>query len=139
MLHAYVPRQGTVDRIELANETLRGEGFYDLDAYRAFIDSIIGRRNANLGKAIALEKQTLAPLPRARTADFDSATRSPSDVAPDPGSGPYPNRDRVASLTIAPTTPQKRIRCWYLPGTAKYEKSIAKRKTLSIESDFSMR
>ena len=51
---------------------LRGSrDFVDLDAYRAFIDSIIGRRNANLGKAIALEKQTLAPLPRARTADFE--------------------------------------------------------------------
>ena len=51
---------------------LRGSrDFADLDAYRAFVDAIVGRRNANLGKAIALEKLALAPLPRARTADFE--------------------------------------------------------------------
>ena len=51
---------------------LRGSrDFPDLDAYRAFVDAIVGRRNANLAKPIALEKATLAPLPRGRTTDFE--------------------------------------------------------------------
>lgn len=51
---------------------LRGtREFADLDAYRAFVDAIVGRRNANLSKRIALEKEALAPLPKGRTADFE--------------------------------------------------------------------
>jgi hypothetical protein len=51
---------------------LRGSrDFLDLDAYRAFVDAIVGRRNANLAKPIALEKAALAPLPRGRTTDFE--------------------------------------------------------------------
>ena len=51
---------------------LRGaRDFGDLDAYRAFVDAVVGRRNANLAKRIALEKQALAPLPKGRTADFE--------------------------------------------------------------------
>ncbi len=51
---------------------LRGNrDFADLDAYRAFVDEIIGRRNAHNRKRIALERETLAPLPPRRTADFD--------------------------------------------------------------------
>ena len=51
---------------------LRGAcDFPDLDAYRAFVDAIVGRRNANLAKPIALEKAALVPLPRARTTDFE--------------------------------------------------------------------
>jgi hypothetical protein len=51
---------------------LRGSrDFPDLDAYRAFVDAIVGRRNANLAKPIALEKAALVPLPRARTTDFE--------------------------------------------------------------------
>ena len=46
---------------------------------------------------------------------------------------------KIARNTIAPTTPQNSTRCWYCVGTAKYANSIANRKTLSIESDFSMR
>jgi hypothetical protein len=45
--------------------------FANLDAYRAFVDTIVGRRNANLIKRIALEKAALAPLPKGRTTDFD--------------------------------------------------------------------
>ena len=45
--------------------------FPDLDAYRAFVDALVGRRNANLAKPIALEKAALVPLPRARTTDFE--------------------------------------------------------------------
>ncbi|MBV8701839.1 hypothetical protein [Bradyrhizobium sp.] len=33
--------------------------------------SVVGRRNANLVKRIALEKETLAPLPRGRSSDFE--------------------------------------------------------------------
>jgi hypothetical protein len=45
--------------------------FANLDAYRAFVDTIVGRRNANLIKRIALEKAALAPLPKGRTTNFD--------------------------------------------------------------------
>ena len=51
---------------------LRGaRDFADLDAYRAFVDAIVGRRNANLSRRIALEKEVLAPLPQGRTSDFE--------------------------------------------------------------------
>lgn len=51
---------------------LRGaRDFCDLDAYRAFVDVVVGRRNANLSKRIALEKPALAQLPRGRTVDFE--------------------------------------------------------------------
>ena len=51
---------------------LRGtRDFADLDAYRAFVDAIVGRRNAHVGKRIALEKAVLAPLPPGRTTDFE--------------------------------------------------------------------
>jgi hypothetical protein len=51
---------------------LRGaRDFPELDAYRAFVDAIVGRRNANLAKPIALEKEALAPLPKRRTTDFE--------------------------------------------------------------------
>src|SRR6201997_35711 len=51
---------------------LRGtRDFTDLDAWRAFVDQIVGRRNANLAKRIALEKEALAPLPKGRTTDFE--------------------------------------------------------------------
>lgn len=45
--------------------------FDDLDAYRAFVDEIVGRRNANNRKRIAQECPALGPLPRGRTADFE--------------------------------------------------------------------
>lgn len=51
---------------------LRGtRDFAGLDAYRAFVDEIVGRRNANNRKRIVLEKEALAPLPQRRTADFE--------------------------------------------------------------------
>lgn len=45
--------------------------FGDLEAYRAFIDGIVGRRNANNRKRIALERPVLGALPPRRTADFE--------------------------------------------------------------------
>ena len=51
---------------------LRGSrDFDDLDAYRRFVDEIVGRRNANNRKRIELERPTLAPLPKRRTADYE--------------------------------------------------------------------
>ena len=51
---------------------LRGSrDFADLDAYRAFVDLIVGRRNANNRKRIALERAALAALPQRRTTDFE--------------------------------------------------------------------
>jgi hypothetical protein len=51
---------------------LRGSrDFADLDAYRAFVDNVVGRRNANNARRIALERTALAPLPKGRTADFE--------------------------------------------------------------------
>ena len=51
---------------------LRGaRDFDDLDAYRRFVDEIIGRQNANNRKRIELERPHLAALPKRRTADFE--------------------------------------------------------------------
>jgi hypothetical protein len=51
---------------------LRGSrDFAELDAYRAFVDEIVGRRNASNRKRIALERVALASLPPRRTADFE--------------------------------------------------------------------
>src|SRR5208282_1478698 len=51
---------------------LRGSReFDDLDAYRGFVDEIVGRRNANNRKRIELERPALAPLPKRRTADYE--------------------------------------------------------------------
>jgi hypothetical protein len=45
--------------------------FADLEAYRAFIDEIVGRRNAAQGKRIAAERTYLQALPAHRTTDFE--------------------------------------------------------------------
>ena len=51
---------------------LRGSrDFDDLDAYRCFIDEIVGRQNANNRKRIELERPHLASLPKRRTADYE--------------------------------------------------------------------
>ena len=51
---------------------LRGSrDFDDLDAYRRFVDEIVGRQNANNRKRIELERPHLAGLPKRRTADFE--------------------------------------------------------------------
>jgi transposase InsO family protein len=51
---------------------LRGaRNFGDLDAYRAFVDEIVGRRNANNRKRIELERTKLRDLPQRRTTDFE--------------------------------------------------------------------
>ncbi len=54
---------------------LRGSLEFDsLDAYRAWIAHLIGRRNARRGKMVQLECAALRPLPPARTTDHDEAT-----------------------------------------------------------------
>src|SRR6266404_2952631 len=51
---------------------LRGSrDFDDLDAYRRFVDEIVGRRNANNRKRIELERPMLTALPKRRTADYE--------------------------------------------------------------------
>jgi hypothetical protein len=51
---------------------LRGSrDFDDLEAYRRFIDELIGRRNARHQKQIALERAALQPLPPRRTTDHE--------------------------------------------------------------------
>nr|WP_167093288.1 IS21 family transposase [Parvibaculum indicum] len=45
--------------------------FEDLRAYRAFIDEIVGRRNAAHGKGIAVERPHLQDLPERRSTDFE--------------------------------------------------------------------
>jgi transposase InsO family protein len=51
---------------------LRGaRDFDDLDAYRCFIDEIVGRQNANNRKRIELERASLSALPKRRTADYE--------------------------------------------------------------------
>jgi transposase InsO family protein len=54
---------------------LRGSrDFDDLDAYRRFVDLIIGRQNAHHRKRIELEMPSLGKLPKRRTADFEEKT-----------------------------------------------------------------
>ena len=90
---------------------LRGtRDFISLDAYRAFVDEIVGRRNANLAKRIALEKEALAPLPKGRTTDFEEK------VIPVTSSGGFILR-RVF-YTIPSSLIGHRLRCdafWRLP------------------------
>ncbi len=51
---------------------MRGSSdFADLAAYRAFIDEIVGRRNAAQGKRIVAERAYLQSLPDGRTTDFE--------------------------------------------------------------------
>jgi len=51
---------------------LRGSrDFDDLDAYRRFVDEIVGRRNANNRKRIELERTRLTALPKRRSADYE--------------------------------------------------------------------
>jgi len=51
---------------------LRGaRDFDDLDAYRRFVDEIVGRRNARNGKRLDLERSALQPLPARRTTDYE--------------------------------------------------------------------
>jgi hypothetical protein len=51
---------------------LRGtRDFADLNAYRRFLDEIIGRRNARNKKRLDLERSTLQLLPARRTTDYE--------------------------------------------------------------------
>ena len=53
---------------------LRGSrDFPDLDAYRAFVDEVVGRHNARIAPRIALERQVLQNLPAWRTTDHEEA------------------------------------------------------------------
>ncbi len=59
---------------------LRGtRDFASLDACRAFVDEIVGCRDANLAKRIALEREALALLPKGRTTEFEEKG-DPGDV-----------------------------------------------------------
>ncbi len=46
-------------------------GFGTLDAYRRFVDEIVGRRNARLAKRLDLERPALQLLPGYRTTDYE--------------------------------------------------------------------
>jgi hypothetical protein len=51
---------------------LRGSPDFDtLDAYRRFLDEIVGRRNARNGKRLELERPSLQSLPARRTTDYE--------------------------------------------------------------------
>ena len=53
---------------------LRGSrDFHVLSEYRAFVDEVVGRRNAHHRARIDVERAVLKPLPRQRTEDFDTA------------------------------------------------------------------
>ncbi len=53
---------------------LRGSrDFADLDAYRRFIDEVVGKRNARNRKRIEVEKAELGELPKGRTSDYEEA------------------------------------------------------------------
>ena len=58
---------------------MRGSrGFDEFDAYRRFVDEIVGRRNARNRKRLDLERPTLQALPDRRTTDYEEALVSPS-------------------------------------------------------------
>lgn len=58
---------------------MRGSSdFADLSSYRAFIDEIVGRRNAARGKGIAAERPHLQDLPARRSTDFEEVIVSVS-------------------------------------------------------------
>ena len=48
--------------------------FEDLDAYRRFIDEIVGRTNARNARRIDIERASLRPLPARRTTDHEETT-----------------------------------------------------------------
>jgi hypothetical protein len=51
---------------------LRGSpDFDDLDAYRRFVDEVVGQHNARNRKRIELERAMLGELPKRRTTDFE--------------------------------------------------------------------
>ena len=51
---------------------LRGSRDFDtLDAYRRFVDEIVGRRNARNAKRLDLERPALQQLPARRTTDYE--------------------------------------------------------------------
>jgi hypothetical protein len=53
---------------------LRGSrDFVSLDAYRSFVDEVVGRHNARRRKLIEIERATLRPLPQQRTTDYEEA------------------------------------------------------------------
>lgn len=53
---------------------LRGSrDFADLDAYRRFVDEVVGRHNARRRKLIEIEQAALKPLPHQRTTDYEEA------------------------------------------------------------------
>ncbi|MBO0757442.1 MAG: IS21 family transposase [Bradyrhizobiaceae bacterium] len=53
---------------------LRGSrDFANLDAYRQFVDEVVGRRNARRRKLIEIERAALRPLPQQRTTDYEEA------------------------------------------------------------------
>jgi hypothetical protein len=53
---------------------LRGSCEFDtLDAYRGFIDELVGRRNARQAKRLDLERPALQSLPERRTTDYEDA------------------------------------------------------------------
>src|SRR5258708_13213113 len=51
---------------------LRGSrDFDDLQAYRRFVDEVVGRRNARDRKRLDLERSSLQSLPQRRTPDYE--------------------------------------------------------------------
>ncbi len=76
---ALVPRDGSIEgshaHLKVALQQallLRGSGdFADLDAYRRFVDEVVGRANAGRRKALEIERVRLNALPVRRTDDFE--------------------------------------------------------------------
>jgi hypothetical protein len=68
-------QHGHLKRAVAQGLMLRGSAEFDsLDAYRDWIDDLVGRRNARRDKLVALERRDLQPLPPRRTTDHDEAT-----------------------------------------------------------------
>ena len=75
---------------------LRGSRDFDtLDAYRRFVDEIVGRRNARNRKRLDIERSALRSLPARRTTDYERRS-SPSPRPADSSSGRCSIRCRPA-------------------------------------------
>ena len=67
--HGHLKR-ALVDALLLRGST----GFDSVDAYRAFVDEVVGRHNVRHAARIEAERATLRPLPASRSGDFEEET-----------------------------------------------------------------
>ena len=68
----------------------RTADFVDLDAYRGFVDEVVGRANAGRRRALEIERAQLKRLPPRRTDDFEEALVNVTRSGAGASSIPFP-------------------------------------------------